>query len=177
MALPINIQELFTGRVVEWERLEFKEGWNPEDVLRSVCAFANDFHNWGGGYLVIGVAEKDGKPVLPPKGLESEQADAIQKKLLELGHKLRPAYHPICEPVQVQGKLLLVIWVPGGDLQFGFIESFLTRVKSDLAPLSASRPLAEVAQDMHLLGGPPEAPMPLNVGLLFFTGRPATWFP
>lgn len=236
MPLPINIQELFTGRVVEWERLEFKEGWNPEEVVRSVCAFANDFHNWGGGYLVIGVAEKDGKPVLPPKGLESEQADAIQRKLLELGHKLRPAYHPICKPVQVQGRLLLVIWVPGGDqrpykapvslakenrewayfirrhsnsveakgddeqelislankipfddrvnmraavgdLQFGFIESFLTRVKSDLAPLSASRPLAEVAQDMHLLGGPPEAPMPLNVGLLFFTGRPATWFP
>lgn len=29
MALPINIEELLSGRVVETERLEFKEGWNP----------------------------------------------------------------------------------------------------------------------------------------------------
>ena len=77
MPLPLNVHDLFTGQVVEWERLEFKEGWNPEDVVRTVCAFANDFHNWGGGYLVIGVAEKDGRPVLPPKGLEPAQIDAI----------------------------------------------------------------------------------------------------
>ncbi|HEY5510424.1 MAG TPA: hypothetical protein VIK10_05275 [Prolixibacteraceae bacterium] len=50
MALPVNITELLHGKVVEWERLEFKEGWNPEDVLHSVCAFANDINNWGGGY-------------------------------------------------------------------------------------------------------------------------------
>lgn len=236
MALPINIPDLFTGRVVEWERLEFKEGWNPEVIVRSLCAFANDFHNWGGGYLVIGVAEQDGKPILPPKGLEPEQVEAIQKKLLELAHKLRPTYHPVTMPATVQGKLILVIWVPGGDqrpykapvslakenkewayylrrhassveakgadeqellalankipfddrvnqsakvgmLQPGLIQSFLTRVKSDLAATASSRPLPEVAQDMHLLGGPPESPFPLNVGLMFFTSKPGAWFP
>lgn len=236
MPLPINIQDLFTGRVVEWERLEFKEGWNPETIVQSICAFANDFHNWGGGYLVIGVAELDGKPVLPPKGLEPEQVDAIQKKLLELAHKIRPAYHPIAVPATVQDKLILVIWVPGGDLrpykapvslakdntewayfirrhansveakgqdeqelialankvpfddrvnqratasvlQPNLIQSFLTRVKSELAATAGSRPIADVAQDMRLLGGPPEAPFPLNVGLMFFTPKPATWFP
>lgn len=30
MNLPININDLLTARTVEWERLEFKEGWNPE---------------------------------------------------------------------------------------------------------------------------------------------------
>ncbi|MEI6076361.1 MAG: ATP-binding protein, partial [Verrucomicrobiota bacterium] len=54
MALPININSLLHGQAVEWERIEFKEGWNPEDIVHSVCAFANDFHNWGGGYLVLG---------------------------------------------------------------------------------------------------------------------------
>ena len=29
MPLPINIHELLRGKSVEWERLEFKEGWNP----------------------------------------------------------------------------------------------------------------------------------------------------
>ncbi len=30
MALPINIHELIHGSTVEWERIEFKEGWNQE---------------------------------------------------------------------------------------------------------------------------------------------------
>ena len=44
MDLLININDLLTARTVEWERLEFKAGWNPESTLRSLCAFANDFH-------------------------------------------------------------------------------------------------------------------------------------
>ena len=51
LALPISINELLHGNTVEWERIEFKEGWNPEDILHTMCAFANDFHNLGGGYI------------------------------------------------------------------------------------------------------------------------------
>lgn len=29
MALPININDLVHGNSVEWERLEFKQGWKP----------------------------------------------------------------------------------------------------------------------------------------------------
>ena len=49
MNLPININQLLNGKAVEWERLEFKKGWNPEDILHTICAFANDFHNLDGG--------------------------------------------------------------------------------------------------------------------------------
>jgi ATP-dependent DNA helicase RecG len=45
MPLPINIEELINGRTVEWERIEFREGWNPERAIRTICAFANDFNN------------------------------------------------------------------------------------------------------------------------------------
>lgn len=117
MPLPVNIDELLTGHVVEWDRLEFKEGWNPEAAIHSMCAFANDFHNWGGGYFIIGVGEENGKPILPPKGLSQERVDEAQRKLLEFGHKLQPNYHPICEPVTFQGKLILVVWVPGGEMR------------------------------------------------------------
>ena len=48
MALAININELINGKVIEWGRLEFKHGWNPADILHSLCAFANDINNWGG---------------------------------------------------------------------------------------------------------------------------------
>lgn len=67
MHLPINIDDVLHGQIVEWERLEFKQGWNPEAVLHTMCAFANDFHNLGGGYILIGVAENQGQPVLPPR--------------------------------------------------------------------------------------------------------------
>jgi hypothetical protein len=62
MSLPINIHEVLQGRPVEWERLEFKCGWNPEAVLHTLCAFANDFHNLGGDYIFLGIADDNGSP-------------------------------------------------------------------------------------------------------------------
>lgn len=115
MSLPIAITDILHGHAVEWARLEFKESWNPLKVLHTLCAFANDFHNLGGGYVVIGVAEDKGRPVLPPVGLTQEDADRIQKELQNLGHSaIFPAYHPLAAPYVVDGKLVLVLWVPGG---------------------------------------------------------------
>ena len=115
-ALPLDITDLLNGRSVEWERLELKAGWNPRAVLHTLCAFANDFHNLGGGYVILGVAERDGRPVLPPAGLEPAAIDAIQKELLELGHSaIRPSYHPIAVPYVVEGRHVLVLWAPGGQ--------------------------------------------------------------
>jgi ATP-dependent DNA helicase RecG len=115
MSLPIAITDILHGHAVEWERLEFKESWNPLKVLHTLCAFANDFHNLGGGYVVIGVAEENGRPVLPPVGITQQEADRIQKELLNLGHSaIRPQYHPIAAPYVVDGKLVLVLWAPGG---------------------------------------------------------------
>jgi ATP-dependent DNA helicase RecG len=118
MPLPINISDLLSGAPVEWERLEFKEGWNPLAVLHTLCAFANDFHNLGGGYVVIGLAERDGRPVLPPTGLNPSEVDAIQKEVLNLGHNaMQPFYHPIIVPAVIAGKQVLVLWAPGGQMR------------------------------------------------------------
>lgn len=115
MDLPINIEDLLRGRTVECERLEFKKGWNPLAVLHTLCAFANDFHNWGGGYIVIGVEEDQGRPVLPPAGLDPAEIDRIQKEVLALGHRIVPDYHPIMAPCEVQGRQILVLWASGGQ--------------------------------------------------------------
>ena len=45
MELEINIEDLLNKRRVESDRIEFKAGWNPDEVYHSVCAFANDFDN------------------------------------------------------------------------------------------------------------------------------------
>jgi len=115
VALPINIEELINGNTVEWERIELKEGWNPKKALHTICAFANDFNNWGGGYLIIGIQEHNGRPVLPPKGLNENDIDKIQKEILNLGKtKISPAFIPVVEPVKFGGKKILIIWVPIG---------------------------------------------------------------
>jgi predicted HTH transcriptional regulator len=68
--LPINLEDLLHQRKVEGERIEYKTGWNPDPIMRTLCAFANDFENLGGGYVVIGQdCDEMGMPVFPPKGL------------------------------------------------------------------------------------------------------------
>ena len=80
MPLPINIHEILKGRLVESERLEFKKGWNPEPILHTLCAFANDFHNWGGGFIFIGIEAKQGRPILPPAGLPRKELNQKSQK-------------------------------------------------------------------------------------------------
>ena len=41
--LPINLETLLRQRKVECERIEYKRGWNPDPILRTLSAFANDF--------------------------------------------------------------------------------------------------------------------------------------
>lgn len=115
MALPININQLVNKETVESERIEFKEGFNPESIIHSICAFANDINNWGGGYIILGIKEVDGEPILPPKGLQKNQLDGYQRKLIELSYLIDPNYSPVIEPAVVSGKHILIIWVPGGD--------------------------------------------------------------
>ncbi|MBN2425543.1 MAG: putative DNA binding domain-containing protein [Calditrichaceae bacterium] len=115
MPIPVNIDDLINGQIVEWERIEFKKGWNPEAVLHSICAFANDFNNWGGGYIIVGIESDTGQPILPPAGLNQNQLDPIQHELLNICHRLRPNYFPIVEPVVYEEKNILLIWAPGGS--------------------------------------------------------------
>ena len=117
MALPINIQSLLNGTVIESDRVEFKKGWNPEVVMRSICAFANDLENIGGGYLLIGVEELEGVAQLPPIGLQANQIDVIQKELLAKSHFIEPHYVPQTEAVLFGEVYVLVIWCPPGDVR------------------------------------------------------------
>ena len=45
MPLPINIHDLLTGQVVEWDRLEFKEGWNPLEAVQANGSAAPEFQS------------------------------------------------------------------------------------------------------------------------------------
>ena len=235
--LPLNVNHLLRQRTIEGERIEYKAGWNPQRVLHTVCAFANDFHNLGGGYVVLGVAERDGRPVLPPKGLPPDSIDAIQKELLNLGNAaIQPYYHPLTGTYVVDGRTILVLWAPGGetrpykakvnlikgrsewayfirkhastvrargrderellslaatvpfddryrqtasldDLSHRLIREFLRDIGSGLAAEAGGLSIESLGQRLNVVGGPPEAMFPKNVGLLFFNDRPHDFFP
>ena len=114
MALPINIKTLLTGNVIEWARIEYKTTWMPESSLKTICAFANDVDNWGGGYLVIGVEEDKGRPRLPVKGIPIESIDEVMLDLLNKCKLIQPDYLPVVEPVEYEGRMIIIVWVAGG---------------------------------------------------------------
>lgn len=119
--LPVNIQSLLEGSSVESQRIEFKASWDPNtvgrQVLRTICAFANDYHNLNGGYVVIGVEEKDGHAVLPPRGIAPTEPEDIQRWIRGQCNHLDPPYQPIMSPEVVGRRHLLVVWVPASDMR------------------------------------------------------------
>jgi len=116
MGIPTNIKTLLSGDVVEWARIEFKETWDPEASLKTICAFANDIDNWGGGYLIIGVKDKQGQPDRLP-GVPVEKIDGYLKDMLNKCKRIQPEYMPITEVVEYQGKHFIVVWAPGGSIR------------------------------------------------------------
>lgn len=117
--LPINLADLLYCRGVESERVEFKGSWDPKttgpQVLRTIGAFANDYHNLNGGYIVIGVEERAGRAVLPPSGLSGDTVDKAQRWIRGQCNRLDPVYQPILSPEAVDDRLILVVWAPASD--------------------------------------------------------------
>ncbi len=115
MELEVNIEDLLRKEKIESDRIEFKAGWNPDDIYRSVCAFANDYNNEGGGYILIGVEEKDGIAVRPVKGIPENMLDKIQKEMLGYNNLLSPAYFPKVVSTKVDNQWILVVVVRTGQ--------------------------------------------------------------
>ena len=115
MALPINIEDLLNKRKVEDCRIEFKKGWNPTDIYHSICAFANVFDNLGGGYVLVGIEEKNGIAQRPVNGIDIEAIDGIMKQMVAFNNMFSPYYLPRTSVEDVDGKQVLVIWAPSGE--------------------------------------------------------------
>ncbi len=106
-----NIDDLIHNRTIESSRIEYKEGWNPSDVAHTICAFANDIENIGGGYIVIGIEDENGIPKFPIKGIDKASIDPINKELMGISNLIEPRYVPSTEHAVIDGKDLLVIEV------------------------------------------------------------------
>ncbi|MDE7332477.1 MAG: ATP-binding protein [Lachnospiraceae bacterium] len=115
MELEIGIEDLLNKRKIESDRIEFKKGWNPDDIYHSVCAFANDYNNDGGGYIVVGVEEKNGVAVRPVIGIPENTLDKIQKEMISYNNMISPPYFPKVITSEVDERWILVIVVRTGQ--------------------------------------------------------------
>ena len=116
--LPLSLDLLLR---FESARIELKASWDEKttglQVLRTIVAFANDFQNLNGGYVVLGVEAPDGVPVLPPRGLDPDKLEAIQRWIRGQCRRISPDYQPILSPETKDGRHLLVIWAPPSDVR------------------------------------------------------------
>lgn len=117
MSIHLNIEDLLSARTIETERIEFKKGWNPDAIYRSICAFANDFDNTGGGYILIGVEEDEQTRIAkrPIVGLTTADIAMIQQKMIGFNNLLQPVYHPHLYIESADEKQFIILWVPGGS--------------------------------------------------------------
>ncbi len=121
MALPINIEDLLNKRKVESNRIEFKTGWNPDKIYHTICAFATDLENTGGGYILVGVEQdENGIAKRPVKGVPLEAIDGILQDMVGYDSKISSSnlrtvsYNTKVSLEEVDGKTILAIWVPTG---------------------------------------------------------------
>ena len=130
-SLLVNVEELIKLQGVESQRVEFKKAWNNRkdtlkgtywQVLHTITAFANDLYNVNGGYIIIGVEEKKKRPlpdsrqdILSPLGIRGN-VEEIQKRIFRACREnITHEIYPILQPVFVDGKKILVIWVRPSD--------------------------------------------------------------
>ena len=115
--LPINITELLEQNRIESNRIEYKKGWNPTAIYHTICAFANDFENLGGGYIVVGVEtdNETGKVIRPVCGIAEEELDKIQQTMVGFNNKFIPYYQPPISVEEIDGKKVFVIRVSRGQ--------------------------------------------------------------
>lgn len=145
-------------------RIEYKGDWNPEPILHSICAFANDIDNWGGGHIIIGIEEENGMPKLPVKGLSKSSIDRPYKCPIafptEKAAKSEKVYdiRMMSNSIRANQREEKEMFMPANnqpyddgpnpaarteDLKSSLISEFLYAVKSDLYERSLTQPALE----------------------------------
>ncbi len=115
MSVPVSITQILDENAVESARVEYKKGWNPEPIMHTICAFANDIDNNSGGYIVVGIGDGGGSREVV--GVDRGSIDSMNRNLVDLCNRIEPRYLAESDHVEFEGKDLFVIWVPGGRVR------------------------------------------------------------
>ena len=114
-------EELLAGGAIAPERVEFAADWDQKTtgprLLRAICGFANDFSEVNGGYVVLGAARGEERPLAPGRGLTDAVLTAARKWIGSECRKFDPPYFPIVCERTVEGRRLLVVHAPTSEVR------------------------------------------------------------
>ena len=109
-----DVESFCKEGIEEGIRVEYKEDWTDNKKLaREIASFANTY----GGLLLIGVSEKDRKPVVPFLGIDL--VEGLEEKITSITYKgINPPVFPeikVCPIQDRPNKAVLVIRVHESD--------------------------------------------------------------
>lgn len=107
--IPTNIDMILNRKYVENERVEFKKSWNPQPIMHTICAYANDILNLSGGYIIIGIND-DGTV----EGINPKSMDKMNRDLNDICNKIEPCCNVYTDLAEKDDKSIFIIWVPAG---------------------------------------------------------------
>ena len=114
MAIPIGISRLTGLGRAGSDLTEFMAEPEPSALLHTICAFANDIRNAGGGYIVLGAEPVPETHDIRISGIAPDSADAMLRMVSEISRLIIPFYEPKAETVMHEGKRLIVLRCKGG---------------------------------------------------------------
>lgn len=119
LGLSLDLSEI---RKREIERVEWKKTVaDVDDVVATIVAFANDFSNLGGGYVVCGadeIQDENGFQKMTLPGLSATRLKELEGKVLTLcRERVSPPVVPLIEelPSETESNRVLVFVIPGSQ--------------------------------------------------------------
>ena len=122
--MNLNNLQAFAHSLIENNRaecdfVEYKKSYKQEDkILKTICAYANNFMNRDYGYLFIGIEEQDDKasgvkaiPIRPITGLLEGELEVAENHIKSLFKYIQPT--PTCHFIsdQIDGKWYFIVVV------------------------------------------------------------------
>ena len=129
--------------------MEYKEGWNPEDIIHSICAFANDYHK----------ADRRMQYWIRPASLTTA---AKKDEIAELFDKFNSV--PFDDRVNRNATIDMI--------RRGYLEDFLRESNSSLANELNSHSLEDLLLATEVANITDSGIDIRNIGVLMFTERP-----
>lgn len=114
MAIPIRIGRLIGLGRAGSDLTEFMAEPEPSALLHTICAFANDIRNAGGGYIVLGAEPVPETHDIRISGIAPDSAEALLRMVSGISRLIVPFYDPKAETVMHEGKCLMVLRCRGG---------------------------------------------------------------
>ena len=106
----------------ESNRVDWKRGGDPENIVETLAAFANDYEQVGGGSALCGIEEvTDSQGVVTSRitGVSSVEALRLKNRIFELSRKfVMPPIEPQFDSVVLaSSQQVLIVWIAAtGDL-------------------------------------------------------------